>query len=430
MSNKKKVIIVGSGAGGAAAAYELADSFDVTILEAGKEFRPLQTSLDLLAGFRKTGLFLDERMIRLLIPNMQVRKNGSMVLVNGIGTGGTTTLATGNAVRSDDALKKIGLDLNREFERLYGLLPITTEHRKYWNPATRELFDVFSEMGLDPKPTPKFLRSPRCKNCGHCAIGCPTRVKWDTREMLDEAVKKGASLITGCRVKSLQINGGKVTGLIAEQGMRRMTFYADMYILAAGGLGTPVILEKSGIRCEKTLFVDPVLCVAAVRKGFGQDAQLLMPFYSREEGYMLSPYIDYLSFFFDRKWRCPKEDVVSLMIKMADDSEGSSEPGSIRKDLTVADRERLDRGVLRCREILSRMDISGEETFLGILNAGHPGGMLPLTEETRETVHDPRLPENLYVSDATLLPKSAGLPPILTIMALSFRVAERVRKKL
>ncbi len=430
MSKRKKVIIVGSGAGGAAAAYDLADSFDVTILEAGKEFQPLRVSLDLLAGFRKTGLFLDERMIRLLLPSMQVRKSGDMILVNGIGTGGTTTLATGNAVRSDETLKEIGLNLDSEFDRLYGMLPITTEHQKFWNPATRELFDTFEKMGLDPKPTPKFLRSPRCKNCGHCAIGCPTRVKWDTRELLDEAVKKGASLITGCRVRSLQISGGEVTGLIAEQGMRRVSLQADMYILSAGGLGTPVILEASGIDLEKTLFVDPVLCVAAVRKGFGQDSQLLMPFYSREDGYMLSPYIDYLSFFFDKKWRHPKEDVVSLMIKMADDNVGFSASGVIGKELTGADRERLRRGVLRCREILSHMGISQEETFLGILNAGHPGGMLPLTGDTRETLHDPCLPENLYVADATLLPRSAGLPPILPIMALSLKVAERVRGKL
>ena len=33
-------------------------------------------------------------------------------------------------------------------------------------------------------------------------------------------------------------------------------------MLAAGGLGTPPILEKSGIPCQSRLFVDPVLYVA------------------------------------------------------------------------------------------------------------------------------------------------------------------------
>ncbi len=430
MSERKKVIIVGTGAGGAACAYELSDRYDVTILEQGTDFKPFSASLDTFAGLRKTGLFLDERMIRMLLPNMQVRKSESMVMVNGTGIGGTTTLATGNAVRSDRSLKDIGVNLDCQFEQLYKLLPITTEHKNYWNPATRELFDIFDKMGLDPEPTPKFLRSPGCKNCGHCAIGCPTGIKWDTRELISEAVKKGAQLITNCQVKSLQIKDKEVTGVVAKRGVHTQTYRADMYILAAGGFGTPVILEQSGIECEKTLFVDPVLCVAAQRKDFHQDNQLLMPFYSREDGYMLSLYIDYLSFFFDKKWRYPKENIVSIMIKMADDSYGSSEPGVIHKTVTNADQERLSRGIDQCREILSHMGIRREDSFLGILNAGHPGGMLPLTENTGKSLHDPRLPENLYVSDASIIPKSAGLPPILTIMALSLKVVEKLKENI
>ena len=64
--------------------------------------------------------------------------------------------------------------------------------------------------------------------------------------------------------------------------------------------------------------------------------------------------------------------------------------------------------------------------FLGTLNAGHPGGMLPLTKNERGTLHDPRLPENLYVADATILPRAMGNPPILTIMALAKKIAEQL----
>jgi choline dehydrogenase-like flavoprotein len=38
-------------------------------------------------------------------------------------------------------------------------------------------------------------------------------------------------------------------------------------------------------------------------------------------------------------------------------------------------------------------------------------------------VHDDRLPENVFVADATLFPRSLGNPPILTIIALAKRVA-------
>ncbi len=50
--------------------------------------------------------------------------------------------------------------------------------------------------------------------------------------------------------------------------------------------------------------------------------------------------------------------------------------------------------------------------FFGTLNAGHPGGMLPLTGEDAKTLRPSRLPENLFLADATLLPESLGNPPI------------------
>jgi choline dehydrogenase-like flavoprotein len=46
-----------------------------------------------------------------------------------------------------------------------------------------------------------------------------------------------------------------------------------------------------------------------------------------------------------------------------------------------------------------------------------------LTEGERDSLHDPRLPENLYVADATILPRAMGNPPILTIMALAKKIA-------
>ncbi|MCD7755250.1 MAG: choline dehydrogenase, partial [Firmicutes bacterium] len=64
------------------------------------------------------------------------------------------------------------------------------------------------------------------------------------------------------------------------------------------------------------------------------------------------------------------------------------------------------------------------DIFLGTLNAGHPGGMLPLTSEESKSFHNRRLPDNLYIADATLLPESMGNPPIWTILALAKRIAK------
>ena len=199
---------------------------------------------------------------------------------------------------------------------------------------------------------------------------------------------------------------------------------ADVIVVAAGGYGTPDILRASGIECQPTLFVDPVLCVAAPMKGARQDRQLLMPFVSRREKYILSPYMDWLSFFFNKQWRKPMDGIASLMIKLADVEQGDVHAGHMTKTLTTTDHQYLKRGVEECREVLLRMGARKEDIFLGTLNAGHPGGMLPLTAAEAETLHSPLLPPNLYIADATILPQALGLPPILTIMALAMRIAK------
>jgi len=420
---QKTAIVVGTGAGGAVMAKELQGKYDVTILEAGSTFRPFSMPVDKMAKLRITGLYFDERMIRLLLPNMLVEKSKDMVMVRGIGLGGTTTLATGNAVRCDGALKGIGIDLDEQFEELYHELPITTEHQKYWTPATTKMYSIFESMGLNPVVTPKLLDASRCVGCGHCAIGCPAGAKWDTRSLVEEAVTAGARLITGCKVQGLEISGNTVTGVHAAVHGRKTVFHADLVVLAAGGFGTPVILENSGIACQETLFVDPVLCVAGPLPGLGQDRQILMPFISQQDGYILSPYMDYLSFFFNKDWRLPMKDIASVMIKLADEEKGSINRRGIDKTMTAADQQRMDQAVALCRDILTRMGVPVKEQFLGTLNAGHPGGMLPLTRNEKDTLHNALLPENLYIADATILPEAMGNPPILTIMALAKKIA-------
>lgn len=95
----------------------------------------------------------------------------------------------------------------------------------------------------------------------------------------------------------------------------------------------------------------------------------------------------------------------------------------IEKRMGPSDRVRMQGAVAQCREILARLGVSEDKRFLGTLNAGHSGGMLPLTEREKDTLHDSRLPDNLYVADATILPKAMGNPPMLTIMALAKRMA-------
>ena len=138
---------------------------------------------------------------------------------------------------------------------------------------------------------------------------------------------------------------------------------------------------------------------------------------------MVSPYFDHLSFPFNKAWRYPAKDILGMMIKLADAPAGTVSKRSLGKALTDEDRQRLGEGVEICREILCRFGGKQDHVFLGTINAGHPGGMLPLTEQEAESFHHRRLPGNLYVADATLFPRSLGNPPILTIIAMAKRVS-------
>lgn len=420
----KTAIVIGSGAGGATIARELQGKFEVTVLEAGRNFRPFSQNLSWIEKLRKTELLFDEREIGFLFPSMKIRKTGErMILVNGIGFGGTTTISAGNALRVDRDLKALGIDLDEEFAELGREIPISVEHRRKWRESTKRLFAVCLQMNLDPNPTPKMVDVKRCRQCGRCVLGCRWGAKWDSRRFLTDAVNRGARLDRSCRVERIEVVNGRASGAWARQGFRNRFFPADLVILAAGGLGTPVILQNSGIPCESRLFVDPVLCVAAEWPGSLQDREIPMPFVVQRDRYIVSPYFDYLSFFFNRKWRFPSKNIVSLMIKLADATCGGISGKRLDKTLTPEDHQRLGEGVELCREILVRFGVKRETIFLGTLNAGHPGGMVPLSAAEAASFHPPRLPENLYVADATLFPDSLGNPPILTIMAMAMRIA-------
>ncbi len=421
----KKAVIVGSGAGGAAIARELQGKFQVTILEAGNSFRPLSVNLSLMEKVKKTSLLFDERQIQWIFPAMKIRKAGdNMVLVNGVGQGGTTTLSAGNAVRHDQDLKNIGIDLEAEFRELYRQIPVSSEHHKKWRPATQEIYSICQDLHFQPQPTPKLVRLERCTNCGKCVLGCAYGAKWDSREYLNQAVRAGAELISGCKVQKVVIEKGKAAGAAAVVGKQYRFYPADLVVLAAGGFGTPAVLQQSGIQCRASLFVDPVLCVAVLWEKARQNREISMPFFLQKENFMISPYFDFLSYFFNRRWKYPATDIFSLMIKLSDEGCGTLSGSKVKKALTEKDKASLKEGVRLCREIFIKAGKKETDFFLGTINAGHPGGMLPLTEKESKTLHHHSLPPNLYVSDASLFPHSLGNPPILTIMALAKRIGK------
>lgn len=111
-----------------------------------------------------------------------------------------------------------------------------------------------------------------CARRGTCMFGCPEGAKGSTDLTLwPEALKHGAKLVTGARVREVATNGnGLATGAawIDRDGKERFQ-KASVVILAANGVGTPRLLLLSGLANSsglvgKRLMLHPYMSVLGI----------------------------------------------------------------------------------------------------------------------------------------------------------------------
>jgi choline dehydrogenase-like flavoprotein len=421
-----KAIVVGSGAGGATAARELQSrGFDVLILEAGSPFKPFTRHISWAEPLRRFGLLGGEGNFRHLFPSMDIQRSSpELILVRGITTGGSTVLSCGNLVRADQGLEEIGLDLTPEYDELEGELNPAIIPPDTWRPVTRDMFQSAEDLGLNPKLTPKIVNKDKCNYCGLCELGCSRGARWDSRKFLNEAVQKGAALKSRAPVEKVITEKGRVTGVVTRDHKQ---YHADVVVLSAGGVGTAQILKKSELGAEDHLWADIVLTLGGVLPGARQLKEPPMAWYTKEEDYILSPYLDILSHHFHKPWRnVPLQDRVGLMVKLADTEEGVFfADGKVEKHLTAHDKERLDQAISQAREVMEGSGV-GDPLVRGVHNGGHLGGTVPLKKEDICEMRPSWLPEGLWVADLSLVPHSQGLPTILLTAALALRVARNI----
>jgi choline dehydrogenase-like flavoprotein len=424
-----RAIVVGSGAGGAVAARELAQSgFEVTILEAGKPFSPLTHKISWLSSFRGSWLLKDENSIKLFFPPYSVMRSGKdLVLLRGVTEGGCTSISCGCMVRAENGLREIGLDLTAEYEEIEHSLMISPIPREKWRPLTQQMFDRAEQLGYAPKPTPKVTDHNKCIGCGYCEVGCVTGAKWDSRRIYNDYLGKGISMLTDAKVQKVLLDGNRASGVLFSHGSSIEEINADVVVLSAGGIGTAQILRASNLPVKDRLWVDALLTVGGVLKGSRMLNEAPMAWFTKKNNYILSPYFDLLSYWFHKPWkRTPAEDRVGMMIKLADTEQGTvAVDGTVTKALTQADIDSLETAKVEAKEIMEASGVSGPFVD-GMIHGGHLGGTVPLTEGDVETMHHSWLPKDLWVADLSLMPRSQGLPAMLTTMALSLRVARKI----
>jgi choline dehydrogenase-like flavoprotein len=238
---------------------------------------------------------------------------------------------------------------------------------------------------------------------------------------------KGIALQTNARVQRVVVEGGHAKGVMVTRGSSVERMDADVVVLSAGGIGTAQILRSSGLPVHDNVWVDVVLTVGGVCK----DARMLneppMVWFVKEEDYILSPYFDLLSYWFHKPWKDVSEaDRVGMMIKLADVEQGTvAADGTITKTLTSTDYETLEKAKVEAKQIMEASGVTGPFVD-GMVHGGHLGGTVPLTKDTIESMHPNGLPQDLWVADLSLMPRSQGLPTMLTSMALALRVSHKI----
>jgi choline dehydrogenase-like flavoprotein len=427
-----KAIVVGTGAGGATAAQELANQgFEVKMVEAGKPFKPLTHKISLLSFLRGSWLIRDESSIKRVFPYYKTARSGEdLVIFRGVAEGGSTTVACGSMVRAETGLKKIGLDLTPEYEELEKRLNIRPVPREKWRPLSRWMFDRAKELGYDPQPTPKAWKNGKCVGCGYCELGCRVGAKWDSREFYKDLLDKHISLRTSARVKKVILENDRAVGVIISNGYSTERIYADIIVLSAGGIGTAQILKATNLPVRDKLWVDVVLTIRGTLKNSNMLQEPPMVWFAKKEHYILSPYFDLLSYWFHNPWKdVSAKDLVGMMIKLADVEQGSVDAdGTVAKSLTEVDREHLEDAKSKAKEILEASGVNGPFVD-GMVHGGHLGGTVPLSKEDVDSMHPHLLPKNLWVADLSLAPRSQGLPTMLTTSALALRVARRINSE-
>lgn len=411
-------VVVGTGPGGASVARELARAgARVLMLERGRADPP--------SGRARQALR------ELFVPGRSLYRSGSVVVLRAVTLGGSSMYFFGTAWEPPhEALLPHGLDLRADAEALRRELRPQALPPELFGPRARLVLDGARALGLDWRPIPKFVDQSVLRREG---LGAYAAARWTARSFVDEAVAAGATVVTGARVRRVVVRSGVARGVEVQVGGRHGVVHADRVVLAAGGLGTPVILRASGIaRAGRDFFYDPVLVVAGAVPGLdaGPEPPMLGAADHLADGYMLTdlcrPRWLHNAFLAaagrpDRMFA--SRSTVSVMVKARDQLSGAlTARGGVAKPLGEADRAVFRRGAARAREILGHLGARR------IVEAGHvavhPGG----TAKVGDVVDADLQTEiaGLSVCDASVIPIAWGLPPTFTVMTLGRRLGRHL----
>ena len=487
-------VIVGTGAGGAVAAYELASAgLSVVMVEEGGPFsredfagRPVLERLD--RAYRDHGLTFTAGNVTISLPM-------------GKAVGGTTVVNSGTCFRAPDwILERWGRECGVKDTDPETMAPYFAQAEEILNvtPVPEEVLGTNGDtlrrgaqaLGWSGGPIPRNIRG--CHGSGECAFGCPRDAKQSMQlSYLPMAVEAGARIFAHCRVRRVRHDGIRATGVEVaiidpETGRERGTLEirAGTVVVAAGAVYTPLLLQQSGLggisrQLGRNLRIHPGAGAMAMfdeelRAWRGTMQSYHVDERLQSDGIILEatmppPGISYsagaLPFFGEKLVQhvvdYPRMASVGMMVSDhtsgrvfrrpdgrplmyynmgKDETRRMAEAIKMAGELYFAAGARefypIMRGypVMHSAEEVRRIDPSRVRPGGLKLSAYHPMGTARMGEDSRRAVVDSNgrsfVCENLYVCDTSLFPSSTAVNPQLTLMATAHRIGRRLADRL
>jgi choline dehydrogenase-like flavoprotein len=425
VSDRYDVVIVGSGPGGASVAKTLTKGRKrVLMLEAGDN-APVKGSLFQMvmnAGIPGQSLLFTDKTF--------------LAMIRGMCTGGSSVFYCATAFDPPyGMLSSYGIDLKDHVEALKSEIPIAPAKDELMGEGAKRIMGSAVALGYDWKKLNKFIDQDKCRpDCDKCSYGCPYDAKWTARNYVRESELNGMTLVNNARVTNVLFDGNRAVGVRYRKHFRDFTVMADTVVVAAGGVGTPVILRQSGLyEVGYDFFFDPLIMAFGTVEDLSIKGEIQMAAGCHMDGYLMVdlnfPTPMYLAQSLP-KLRVDKafsrSKTLMIMIKIKDGLGGRiTWDGGVRKSLSDSDRDKLNKGFGHAKRILENAGAEG--IFRGWTVAAHPGGTVKIGDMLDSDLKTRR--ENLYVCDCSVIPEAWGLPPTLTLLALGRRLGQHLETR-
>ena len=480
------VCVIGSGAGGAVVAKELAEAgLSVIILEAGEHH-----------DSSTFGTYEPEMLRRLFWDSgLRTTRDGAILISQGRGVGGSTVHNLCYAVRPPQAvLHRWGVpEVWSHFDQVEQTLGVTqmqeTDVNRLNSVIRRGCETMRWRGGLQ-----RHNRGD-CPTCGaRCLFGCPNSKSIQTEPTrtgkqsmavtyIPLALAAGARLYSNCIAEKIHVKGKKVVGVSARLPSGTLDVQSKVVVLAAGAINSPQLWLKSRLpnanrRVGKNLHLHPAAFVGGIfNETINGHLGIPQSYYIDEfldlrrapdSGYLLMPAFGSQMIVasslpgFGRSHRELMEryrHIAALLVLLHDRTTGRvsiNHKGmpNISYRLRRSDKKVLVEGAINAARLLfaagateivmpytEHLPIKTEADLEIIRKRGivrndimlassHPQGTLQMGEERRNAVvklsGESHAVQGLFVADASLFPTSIGVPPTLTIAALSRHIAGQI----